>query len=1609
VRPIIENIIERLHERLPDGERELAGRFAEQYYQHSTVEDLQEHSIDNLYGAVLSLWKLAIQRKPGEPLIRIYNPSFDEHGWQTTHTVVEVITDDMPFLVDSLSMVLVQSNMAIHLLIHPMITVIRGEGGHLRNILPRHAKDTGALCEAVMHFEIDQQHEAERLAALHDQLEHVLGDVRTVVDDWQAMRSRLQEVIHTIETQPVPVSAEEQAESVTFLRWLDQNHFTFTGYRAYDLVQKQGEDHLKRIPASGLGILRDHQHARVSRSFAHVPPPLRAMARQPTLLTITKSTAFSTVHRPVHLDYIGVKRYDSAGKVIGEWRFLGLYSSLAYNERPVNIPILRQKVARVMQTAAYSPGSHSRKAMEHVLDTFPRDEMFQFTETELYDTAIGILQVMERHRLGLFMRNDLYERFVTALIYVPRERYDTELRQRIQALLMDVLDGQNAEFNVQLADSPLARVHFIIRTQPGEIPEYDVALLRTSMVDAMLSWQDKLREALHEHLGEFKGEHLFQQFAHAFPPAYEADFNAHTAVADIDRLSEITTERPLAVHLYRTPEEDLELLRFKVYGHEQPMALSDVLPMLERMGLRVLEARPYEIMCSDGARYWILDFDMSPGTGNDIDVLAIKDIFQEAFAQVCDGAMENDGFNRLVLGACLHWRQVTLLRALAKYQVQTRLPLSQSYMENTLAQYPELARKLVILFEMRFDPELQEDAGPRVQSLVDDIVASIDQVTSLDSDRILRQFLHLIQALLRTNYFQLDAHGKPKPFLSFKLDPALVPFLPLPLPAYEIFVYSPRVEGVHLRGGAVARGGIRWSDRREDYRTEILGLMKAQMVKNAVIVPVGAKGGFVVKAPPEDRDALSREVLDCYRTFIRALLELTDNWVAGALVPPVQVVRYDHDDPYLVVAADKGTATFSDSANEIAQSLGYWLDDAFASGGSSGYDHKKIGITARGAWEAVKRHFCELGLDTQRQPFSVIGIGDMSGDVFGNGMLLSQQIRLVAAFNHAHIFIDPDPDVARSYAERQRLFQLPRSSWEDYNSALLSQGGGIYRRSAKRIILSEQARRALGTDREQFTPNELIQVILRAPVDLLWNGGIGTYVKATSETHVMVGDRANDAVRIDASELRCRVVAEGGNLGLTQLGRVEYAQAGGRINTDFIDNSGGVDCSDHEVNIKILLGQVVANGDMTLKQRDELLVEMTDAVAALVLKHSYQQTQAISIAAAQAPLMLADYTRFIRLLEKGGRLKRRLEFLPDDEHLGERQNRNEGLTRPEIAIFFAYSKIELYQALHASDISEDPYLSAELAAYFPTQMRARFAGQMKSHPLRREIIATQITNSLVNRMGGTFVMRLQDITGALPVEIARCYTAVREIFRVHNHWRAIEALDNQVSADVQLQMLVETRRLLDQATVWLLRHQPQPVDIAAMISRYQPTLEQLQHHLPQLLRDDARHSMHQQRRELVKAGVPKDLAQQVVIMDFLYGVLDITEVATSTASDVIKTAEIYFVLDARLSLFWLRGRIRDLPRHDLWQRKARTGLLDELQAIASEVTRQVIISTRKIRSTTKKLDDWLTRNEANITHCHSVLDEIKGNRNIDLAMLTVAVRVMKELIQDQNCIHPGDS
>jgi glutamate dehydrogenase len=1598
-RAIIDHICAMARHRLSPEEFDPAQRFIAGYYASVGIEDLEARPVEDLYGAVLAHWKLAQQRRAGTALLRVYNPHYENHGWQSTHTVVEIVTDDMPFLVDSLSMELLRRDYTIHLIVHPVMCMIRDAAGRLHGVLPNNGAQTDALPEAVMRFEITRQTDEDALAALHQALTGVLSDVRSVVEDWSAMRTRIGEIIATIEAQNLPVAADDKEEALHFLRWVNNHHFTFIGFRSYDLLSENGQDVLRQVPGSGLGILRDDNSGDASQGFAHIPAPLRATARRPSLLIITKSTAVSTVHRPVHLDYLGIKRFNNEGQVIGEWRLLGLYSSLAYSSRPSDIPILRRKVENVLNKSGFVPISHGRKALAHILDTFPRDEMFQCTEQELFQVAMGILRVQERHTLGLFLRKDLFGRFITALVYVPRERYHTELRRRIQDILVQALNGESVEFNIQLSDSPLARVHFIIRTRPESIPDYDVVQLQARMAEAMLSWQDELRIALHDQFGEEQGTRLFHRYGEAFSPAYRDDYSPRTAVLDIQHLEEINETTPFSLNLYHPPEQGNELLRFKVFGRDRPMTLTDVLPMLEQMGLRIVSARPYEIEPRSGGPFWILDFDMTTGHGISVEVLAVKDAFQETFAQVCSANIESDGFNRLVLAAGLHWRSVVMLRALCKYLLQTRSPFSQSYMEQSLAGNPAISKLLVALFEARFDPGARTDADARCTALSEQIEKALEDVANLDEDRILRMFLALIQAMLRTNYYQSNDDRMPKPYLSFKFDPGRVPTLPQPRPMFEIFVYSPRIEGVHLRGGPVARGGIRWSDRREDFRTEILGLMKAQMVKNAVIVPVGAKGGFVAKRLPggDDRDAIQDEVVFCYRTFISGLLDLTDNLVEGKVIAPPAVVRYDRDDPYLVVAADKGTATFSDIANRLADDYGFWLSDAFASGGSAGYDHKKIAITARGAWESVKRHFRELGVDIQRQTFTAMGIGDMAGDVFGNGMLLSPQLRLIAAFNHLHIFIDPDPDPASSYQERQRLYKLPRSAWTDYDPKLISTGGGVYSRRAKYIALSAEARAALGIDATRLTPNELIQAILRAPVDLLWNGGIGTFVKASTENHLDVGDRSNDALRIDATELRCKVVGEGGNLGFTQLARVEFAQRGGRINTDAIDNSGGVDCSDHEVNIKILLNQIVAGGDMTVKQRNQLLMDMSDEVAQLVLADNYRQTQSLSATLSQASYLLSDHAQLIRMLEKEGRLKRKLEFLPADDDIAKREAAQEGLTRPEIAVLLAYSKIRLFEELLNSDISEDPYLSHELVSYFPAPMREKFSALMESHPLRREIIATQITNDMVNRMGSTFWTRMQNATGHSPAAIARAYTAAREIFGMRATWQAIEALDNDISCTLQSEMLIETRRLLDRATLWLLRHAHMPLDIAATIERYASHYRPIVERLPRLLKNSERSAFKQRERQLIKAGTPKELAAHLAGLDSLVTVLDLTEVALRTRTEIMGATEIYFTLSSSLELYWLKKQIHALPRRDLWQRKARNGLLEELHGALRTLTQELLEATTHIKGVERRLDAWLLQNKAGTDHWHNLVADIRASGKTELAVLSVAMREIRAL------------
>ncbi len=1591
----IEGVLGLVHQRLPRHLADTVGRFARLYYAGVPPEDLQTKPEEDLYGAMLAHWRLARRRTPGQALVQVYNPAYEEHGWRSPHTVVEIVTDDMPFLVDSVRMALNRHGLTVHLIIHPVIPVRRDRAHRLMDVVAPDVAGADVVAEALLHLEVDQEGDATVLQTLRMDLHAVLDDVRAAVADWPRMRERLNEAISATEAQTatLPVPAEELAENLAFLRWLDDHHFTFIGYRSFELVHKQGAESLRLVPGSGLGIFR-HAESRAPRPLA---PHVLELARAPRLLILTKSTLRSTVHRPTHLDYLGIKRYDPQGRLVGEWRFHGLYSSLAYDTRPAEIPLLRRKLAGIMRRSGFPPNSHAGKALQHILDTLPRDEMFQASEEELYGLAMGILDIQERQRLRVFVRRDPYRRFVSALVFVPRERYTTRLRRRFQEILMETFDGRSSEFSVQFTESVLARVHFIIRTHPGAAPEYHSREIEAQLSEAMLSWQDRLRNELREQFGEARGLRLYRRYGEGFPAAYREDYTPRTAILDIQRLETVHDNKALAMRLYRPPEGDGELLRFKVFGRRRALALSDVLPILERMGLRVLGAHPYVIDQPEGAAYWILNFDMTPARDVGVEVLRIKDIFQEAFAKVYRGEMENDGFNALVPMAGLHWREVVLVRALCKYLLQIKVPFSQSYMEQTLGHHAEITRLLVNLFHARLDPR-QKQRARRARRIVVQIEQAIDGIASLDEDRIMRHYLAVILAMVRCNHFQTDAGGRHRPYLAFKLDCARVPDLPEPRPLFEIFVYAVHVEGIHLRGGRVARGGLRWSDRREDFRTEVLGLMKAQMVKNALIVPVGAKGGFVPKRlPAGPREAIQEAVQEAYASFIRGLLDLTDNRVHGTIVAPSAVVRHDADDPYLVVAADKGTARFSDLANAIAAEYGFWLGDAFASGGTHGYDHKQMGITARGAWESVKRHFRELGIDIQATPFTAVGIGDMSGDVFGNALLLSRQIRLIAAFNHQHIFIDPDPDPERSYQERARLFALPRSSWADYDPGRLSAGGGVYPRGLKSISLSRQACEALGLRVQTLTPNALIQAILRAPVDLLWNGGIGTYVKASHETPMQVGDRANDGLRIDARELRCRVVGEGGNLGLTQRARIEYALGGGMINTDAIDNSAGVDCSDHEVNIKILLDQIVANGDMTVKQRNGLLQEMTDDVARLVVRDNYLQTQAISVEAHQAHYFLSDHMRLMATLEREGRLKRDLEALPGDETLAERESAHGGLTRPEIAVLLAYSKIRLNEQLLASDVASDPYLCRELAAYFPGRARERARDELNRHTLRREITATHITNDITDHMGSTFCVYLQEELGMGSADIVRAYTASREIFEAATLWQEIEALDNRMAVPIQIEMIGETRRALERATRWLLGNRPVPLDIGATIERYRGAVTTLDSRLPELLTGVAHERLQGRIRNLVRMAAPERLATRIAALEPLFGALDIAEAAEATGAGITPVTQTCFALAEALDLDWLGDQIRLLPRHERWDRAARALLHDELAAERRRLTIQCLRLTPQNEDVETRIGLWMNHAADAIARYRSLLSELKAGTGVDMAMLSVALRRLRAI------------
>jgi len=1632
------------------------------YYRHVADEDLRERTPADLAGACLSHRHLAERRDPGSARVRAWTPTTADDGWSAGRGVVEVVHDDMPFLVDSVTAALTHLGRSVHLVVHPTLVVRRDAGGRLLEVLDvatasvpaahrERDRHDDALVESWMHVEVDRDGDRGDLEEVTARLQRVLADVRAAVEDWTPMREAALAVAQELATAPPAGLGEEAREAERLLRWLVDGGFTFLGHREYALAQVDGEDVLRVVPGTGLGVLREHPHAgdsthegggTGSASFARLPPRARARARERRVLVLTKANARSTVHRTAYLDYVGVKRFDADGQVVGERRFLGLLSSTAYTESVLRVPVLDTRTTAVLERSGFAPGSHSAKDLLAVLESYPRDELFQMSAEEVLDTAVAVMHLQERRRTRLFLRRDAYGRFETAVVHLPRDRYTTAVRLRVQQVLAEAFGATSVDYTTQIGESPLARVHLVLRVPPGqELPEVDPVALERAVVAATRSWEEDLADALGAELGEDAAAPLWRAWGRAFPEAYKEDFPAADAVADVQRVAAVwaaaarpedghDADRLVSTHLYRPAGAGALEWRMKLY-RAQPLSLTRVLPLFRNLGAEVVDERPYRLLSRDGVgTAHVYDFGLRLPAEVPEDLLeSTGALFTDAFAAAWHGRSESDGFDQLVLRAALSWDQVVLLRACARYLRQTTSTFSHEYVVDCLVANADLARQLVRLFEARFAPRGTSAGGEAVaaspevvDALAEELAGALDDVVSLDHDRILRSFLALVMATLRTNAYQVGADGQREDHLVLKLDPRRLPELPEPRPAFEIWVYSPRVEGVHLRFGAVARGGLRWSDRREDFRTEVLGLVKAQAVKNAVIVPTGAKGGFVPKSLPDpalDRDAWLAEGLACYRIFVNGLLDVTDDLVpdAGApggrrVQPPAGVVRHDGDDPYLVVAADKGTATFSDTANAIAAEHGFWLGDAFASGGSAGYDHKAMGITARGAWTSVRHHFRELGVDPQTTPITVAGIGDMSGDVFGNGMLLSEHLRLVAAFDHRHVFLDPDPDPATSFAERRRLAGLGRSSWADYDPALISTGGGVWPRSAKSVPLSRPAAAALGLPEgtTSLTPAEVVRAVLAAPVDLLWNGGIGTYVKGSGESHADAGDRANDAVRIDGRQLRARVVGEGGNLGLTQRGRIEAALAGVRLNTDAVDNSAGVDCSDHEVNIKIVLADAVALGQLTLPERDALLVAMTDEVAALVLRDNDEQNVLLTTARAQAPSMLDVHLRLITALEEAGVLRRDLEVLPTEAEGAERAARGLGLTSPELATLMAHVKNALTAHLLTTGLPDDPAFGHLLRDYFPAPLRERYPQHVEAHQLRREIITTALVNDLVNRAGTSFVHRAADETGASPEHVVRAYAVCREVFDAAGYTAEVEALDGAVPTDLQTRLRLELRRLLDRSTRWFVQNLRDDFAIEAEVARFAPFVGRWAPRVGELLVGAERERWASTADALVGEGVPVGLAQRCAGLLHAFALLDVVETAAALGLDPDEVAPVHFCVSERYGADALLLRISALDRGDRWRSLARAALRDDLYALLEALTRSVLDGSVLDGSVLdgsgghragpeELVSAWEAANAGQLERVRLTLEQVQRQEASDLASLSVALRMLRSLVR----------
>jgi len=1592
-RAALEPLLGLIAERVPPERRDAVGAFARAYMRRLIDEELASTPIEELFALVRSTFDFADGRGQHPTAVRAFTPDLTADGYMAVGSVLETNTDDSPFLVDSVTEELSARGLTIRRVLHPVMGTVRDEEGRIERVLS--ARDASHR-ESVMHFELDRRLTAEELADLERRTRDILLDVRLVVRDFEPMQDRVRHMIELARLAAVRYSPQEVGEVVNFLEWLLELNFVFLGYREYRLDDGLDGRTIQTVTGSGLGILSD-----VKRSTFAEPTPLDSLEPQVRrriedgdLLVFSKTNGYSTVHRRARMDYIGVRIVNPAGEIVGETRLIGLFTSKAYMEPATKTPLLHHKFEQIVQAEDLIPGGHDHKAAITLFESFPKDELFQASTSELRRLLVGLLQLERHGGISVLIRRDLYGRSVSVIVALPRDRFNTTLRKRLQQLFVERFRGETVDYHLSLGETLSARIFFTVHLPAGvQIPEVPFEELEAEVERLARTWEDDLRDALVDRVGMDRGQQLADRYSGRFPDYYKSTYEDEwpLVVDDVLKLEELERAREGFVVGIGNQEIGERLTRVKLYKTGGKVDLSAFMPNLEALGLRVVEELPTALL-GEG-RIYIHDFGVLDSRGAVLDLEESAARVQACLGAVWQGHAESDSLNRLVVVGGLSWEQVGILRAIRKYRQRISTRYTEAYRNDALAENPSISRMLVELFEARFDPvrlapqEEMEAIGAR-------IVDALAGVTSLDQDQILRHMLGTIRAIVRTN-----AYVPGRSYLAFKLRSAEVPEMVKPFPLFEIFVYSAELEAIHLRGGMVSRGGIRWSDRLEDYRTEVLGLMKAQKVKNAVIVPDGSKGGFILKRATATRDELKAEVTRQYRAFMRGLLDLTDTYVDGAVIHPEGVRILDGDDPYLVVAADKGTATFSDTANAIAEEYGFWLGDAFASGGSAGYDHKELGITARGAWESVKRHFRELGVDVMTTPFTAVGIGDMSGDVFGNGMLLSPVIRLVAAFDHRNVFVDPDPDPAVSFEERRRLFELPGSSWNDYDRAKLSAGGEVFDRSAKSVTPSPAARQALGIGPDapaEMMPNELIRAILQAPVDLLWNGGIGTYVRAARESDVEVGDRANDGVRIAGKAIRARVVGEGGNLGFTQRGRIEYARSGGRINTDFIDNSAGVDTSDHEVNLKILLGLAVGRGQLTMSERNELLQACVDDVVAHVLYDNYLQAQILSQEVERSSERLDAYEDLMELLESDGELERDVEFLPTAEEMLERRTQGEGMTRPELAVLLAYAKRSIYAELLTSDIPDSEYLLTDLRGYFPPAMRERFRDLILEHPLRRELVATIVANDVVNSQGVTFVSRMMTETGSPLATVVRAYRIARDVTGAVDRWASIEGLDGAIDPGVQAELMDGVDWLVETASRWYLAHAGTQ-RLSEAVGDQRAAFAELSSVIERIGTDAWREEHEQRAKHLVAAGVPEEVARRHAFQGELVHGPDIITVAHATGRSVLEAARAFFVIGERVGLDWLETQLESLPVGTQWQRWAARALEDDLYLVRRHLVEKVIVDSGG-GDVDAAVDGFLDRRADAVARLEAFTRSLALDGVSDLAQFTVALRQIRTLL-----------